>query len=779
MKMIASEMTRPIDPHDHEDQPDRVDLHALDRDVDRVAQYGAHSDEEYGRADSHFCYGLGSRAADASRGSDRNPAPAACWKPEPAFARTHASDHVDNRPSRRACAAARGCVRERAPVRALPGRGADHGERRHPRADARRGEGPGRGHDQGAAELGHGRASRPHQARGSTARDPSQYPGWARYDDTIAAIKAHGFKVMVALAPPAPGWATRQARRPRGRDRPNAREFGRFAEAAARRYPGVDVWTLWNEPNHPRHLYPQSTKGGRPVAPRIYRAMVRAAVAGLRRGGSRHDPILFGELLPIGKPVDGPKRNLQPLRFLRAFFRGKPLSGLAGFAYHPYTRPAGPLNREPTANDATIRSFGRVLTVLDQARASGKLKSKKKLPIWNTEFGFQTNPPDPLRRPDRRVPRFWALSELWFSYSNRRVKTISQYTMDDQPGSASLWQSGLRFANGASSPTSTRTTACRSSCASSARARSRCAARRGRAAPARRSRSSSALAARAPSSRWAARSACVTCAATSWPASRISKAGFRTFYFTTGGQSSLQGQARAHLLMTLNPIVTLRRTMSRFIACLVAAAVLTGCGFAAAPQKSEAAVLVGIGEQNASMFSNPLFTQIGFKRARYFPSWNVAQKPQEAAWLDQWLRRRAGAGCRAADLVLRRARLVVPVEAVQAADGQPVHEGVQGLPRALAAGEGDQPMERGEPPLAADVQEPEARGAVLQRRAQVLPRLQDHRGRRHRRDEHGAVAEGLQEDGEEAEDLGPPQLPRHEQAQGPAAWAARSACSRP
>jgi hypothetical protein len=77
--------------------------------------------------------------------------------------------------------------------------------------------------------------------------------------------------------------------------------------------------------------------------------------------------------------------------------------------------------------------------------------------------------------------------------------------------------------------------------------------------------------------------------------------------------------------------------MSRFIACLVAAAVLAGCGFAAAPQKSEAAVLVGIGEQNASMFSNPLFTQIGFKRARYFPSWNVAQVPEEAGWLDQWL----------------------------------------------------------------------------------------------------------------------------------------------
>ena len=109
--------------------------------------------------------------------------------------------------------------------------------------------------------------------------------------------------------------------------------------------------------------------------------------------------------------------------------------------------------------------------------------------------------------------------------------------------------------------------------------------------------------------------------------------------------------------------------MSRFIACLVAAAVLAGCGFAAAPQKSDAAVLVGIGDQDASMFSDPLFTQIGFKRARYFPSWNVAQKPQEAALARPVARRRAGARSRAADLVLRRARLGVPGEAVQAADG--------------------------------------------------------------------------------------------------------------
>jgi hypothetical protein len=86
--------------------------------------------------------------------------------------------------------------------------------------------------------------------------------------------------------------------------------------------------------------------------------------------------------------------------------------------------------------------------------------------------------------------------------------------------------------------------------------------------------------------------------------------------------------------------------MSRFIACLVAAAVLAGCGFAAAPEKSEAAVLVGIGDQDPSMFTDPLFTQLGIRNARYFPSWDVAlpARAEEAGWLDQWLNQAQAAG---------------------------------------------------------------------------------------------------------------------------------------
>jgi hypothetical protein len=77
--------------------------------------------------------------------------------------------------------------------------------------------------------------------------------------------------------------------------------------------------------------------------------------------------------------------------------------------------------------------------------------------------------------------------------------------------------------------------------------------------------------------------------------------------------------------------------MTRFLALLAAAAVLAGCGLAASPERSQAAISVGVGEQDASFFSDPLFSNLKIKRGRYFPSWNVALKKREAAWLDIWV----------------------------------------------------------------------------------------------------------------------------------------------
>ena len=316
----------------------------------------------------------------------------------------------------------------------------------------------------------------PRRSAGFIATDPTQYPGWARYDALVRDVQARGMRVMLALSPPFPGWATARRGDAVGVDRPNPQAYGAFAEAAGRRYRGVDIWTIGNEPNHPGFLYPQATRERVPFAPHRYRALVREAVAGLRRAGHAGSTVLFGELLPIGKSRYFRKNTIKPLRFIHEFFcldsrwrpfrgqaarlrgchRYRKLTGLTGFAYHPYTRPNGPRGKEPSPDDATIRSYGRITRALDIARRRGRIGGPR-LPIWNTEFGFQSNPPDRFQTALSRIPSFMAESELWISLRNPRVASFSQYTLTDTPVRRSgdifgTWQGGLRFHDGRAKP---------------------------------------------------------------------------------------------------------------------------------------------------------------------------------------------------------------------------------------------------------------------------------------------------------------------------------------
>lgn len=315
-----------------------------------------------------------------------------------------------------------------------------------------------------------GGATRP---PGFDATNPAAYPqaNWGPFDELIDDARARGMRVLVALTAPAPGWATKARGDTSGVDRPSASQFALFAQAAGRRYKSkVDWWTIWNEPNLPRFLYPQS-RNGIPYAPHLYRALVRGAVDGLRRSGNGGDRILFGELLPIGRSGFRPNINVKPLRFLREFFcvdskfkrfrgsaarrrscsRYRRLTGVNGFAYHPYTRPSGPMTPEPTRDDATIRSLGRVLRVLDRARSTRRIGGGR-MNIHVTEFGFQSNPPDRFQTRLGRIPAFLGQSE-WLAFRNRRVSTWSQYTLVDDPLGTDgdrfgTWQGGLKFVGG-------------------------------------------------------------------------------------------------------------------------------------------------------------------------------------------------------------------------------------------------------------------------------------------------------------------------------------------
>jgi hypothetical protein len=294
--------------------------------------------------------------------------------------------------------------------------------------------------------------NRRRKPRGFDGSNPAGYQ-WSNYGAVIDGIIARGMRPFLSLGGRGPDWATGRKGR-RGTYRPNAKEFGLFAEAAGKQFPQVDIWSIWNEPNLYSWLSPQR-RSGAPTSPSIYRKLYLAGHSGLRRSGN-DDTILLGELMPRG---GSDKRKVPPLQFLREMVcldgnyrqysgRAAKLRGCSrvgriptsGFAYHPYTLAGGPKVKE-ARDDAAIGQLGRVRSTLDALARRGKLP--RRLKIWITEFGFQTKPPDPFGTPIGRAPNLMDMSE-WMAYRNPRVATYAQYTLRDND----FWQSGLRRANG-------------------------------------------------------------------------------------------------------------------------------------------------------------------------------------------------------------------------------------------------------------------------------------------------------------------------------------------
>ena len=89
----------------------------------------------------------------------------------------------------------------------------------------------------------------------------------------------------------------------------------------------------------------------------------------------------------------------------------------------------------------TIANLGRLTTALDRIfRSYG---SARRMPLYLTEYGYQTNPPDPLGVSFARQAAYLNESE-YIAWKNPRVKTLSQFLLvDDDPAVPASFQSGL------------------------------------------------------------------------------------------------------------------------------------------------------------------------------------------------------------------------------------------------------------------------------------------------------------------------------------------------
>jgi hypothetical protein len=342
---------------------------------------------------------------------------------------------------------------------------------------------------------------------------PSSYPTaeWAPYDAVIQDATARGMGVYLMLTGPAPLWATRPA--PKGSAthnpavyEPSPIQFGAFVRAVGTRYdghftpigataplPAVRFWSIWDEPNYGYQLAPQAI-GGVEVAPRLYRGLLDAAWSALHATGHGGDTILIGETAPRGANVPGVANGMVPLRFLDALYcvnssyhelrgaaaaaRGCPVSAAAsqafradnpalfdasGFAAHLYTagQVAQPNIPSPASEPGWVglADLPRLEDELDRLTAS--YGSSTQFPIYNTEFGFQTNPPPSNCACVFLSPGAAARYLNWAEYiewSNPRVRSDAQYLLYDAPSGSpahpteSSFSSGLLFATGAPKP---------------------------------------------------------------------------------------------------------------------------------------------------------------------------------------------------------------------------------------------------------------------------------------------------------------------------------------
>ena len=192
--------------------------------------------------------------------------------------------------------------------------------------------------------------------------------------------------------------------------------------------------------------------------------MVARGVPALRATAAPGAQIFVGELAPVGTAtkVIGPKRFMQQWLCLNKSWRRVRSGGCRsfkkvvanGFAHHPY----GPTTTVPARRDIinmlVIRRLG---SALDKAARAGRIS--RGLPIYSTEFGYQSNPPDPFVSTSlKRQAELLNLMEE-YSYRYSRLKSYSQYLLADdraRSGSSALrwagFQTGLRFSSGKQKP---------------------------------------------------------------------------------------------------------------------------------------------------------------------------------------------------------------------------------------------------------------------------------------------------------------------------------------
>jgi hypothetical protein len=309
------------------------------------------------------------------------------------------------------------------------------------------------------------------------ATDPGAYPAvnWQQYDTIIRDANALGIRVDLLVDGSAPLWATATGA-PSGFAgvwKPSAAAYGQFVQAVGTRYSGsytpagatstlprINYWEFWDEGNWGPAFSPQIQSGSPTVVSAIdYRSLLDNAWSALQRTGHGTDTIVAGSLSQDGSQVVTATATTAPLTFLRALYcvngsyqqlRGATAQALGcpstraafaannpvlfkatGIGLHPYPYGSPPnvtQFRDPNGAEFNeIPQFTRALDRLQRAYGSGR-----KLQVFNTEYGYQTRPPQTNKMfpTPANAAKYINWAE-YLSYKNWRITTYDQYELQD------------------------------------------------------------------------------------------------------------------------------------------------------------------------------------------------------------------------------------------------------------------------------------------------------------------------------------------------------------
>ena len=285
--------------------------------------------------------------------------------------------------------------------------------------------------------------------------------GWSELDAAVARVRAAGMRVILTVVGP--------------HVRPSAPRFAAFAGAVAARYGAdVDRYIIWNEPNLPSWLRPQakcSKHGCTPVAPHLYRALVRAARPAIQAA----DPgaqVLIGAMSSRGQNLRSANAGERPMVFLRALAcvdrsyhrlrtgacKGFRPATADGFAFHPHGTLTAPDRPYFNPDDVNLASLGRLEHALDRLQRAGRLRATThRFGLYLDEYGYQTRPPDRTAGVSLATQDRWLQMADYRAWEDKRVRLLTQYQWYDEPllragNPFAGWQSGLRFVDGRPKP---------------------------------------------------------------------------------------------------------------------------------------------------------------------------------------------------------------------------------------------------------------------------------------------------------------------------------------